>query len=153
MLKLLRCKPGGLRHYDRILIGYYLDGLTSQPLQELIITSFHKRDTQETQVQVIRGMINYASRQSGQDDEDVDGRDLDVDANYSGNSSSDKEDDTDDGMENERAYSDDEKVCRDVQELREMMTDLMQLKKASITTGTGAFARFTLEDVIPLVTP
>ncbi|KAG0644461.1 hypothetical protein HOY80DRAFT_1133074 [Tuber brumale] len=108
VLKLLQWKLSGPRHYDRILIGYYLDGLTRQRLRELSVMSFRTHESQETPVQVIKGVMwlatqlrikgyrNHDSGQGDEDDKDADGSDRDVDTNYAGASSSDEDNDDDD---------------------------------------------------------
>jgi len=62
VLRLLRRHPGGLQHYDKILIRYYLDGLASQRLRELTILSFLKPDSGETPYQVVKGVMLLAKQ-------------------------------------------------------------------------------------------
>lgn len=62
VLKLLQRKPKGLQSYDRILIGYYLDGLTSRRLRELAISRSSERDSHETPFQVVKSVMRLATR-------------------------------------------------------------------------------------------
>jgi len=62
VLKLLQRMPNGMQHYDNIVIGYYLDGLTSQRLRELATLSFRKRDTRETPFHVVKDVMRLATQ-------------------------------------------------------------------------------------------
>lgn len=62
ILKILQRTRVGLQHYDSIVIGYYLDGLTSQRLRGLAILSFCKRDSRETPFQVVKGVMRLATQ-------------------------------------------------------------------------------------------
>jgi len=103
VLKLLQRQPSGSRHYDRILVGYYLDGLKSKRLRELAVLAFRKRDSHETPSQVVKEVMRLAnelkvkgyrthSGRNGDDDDDDD--DNSVFSVF--NSSSDSESDEDD---------------------------------------------------------
>ncbi|RPA94224.1 hypothetical protein L873DRAFT_1466926 [Choiromyces venosus 120613-1] len=195
VLKLLQRKPSGLQHYDRILIGYYLDGLIGQRLRELATLSLRRRDSHETPFQVVKGVMRLAtqlkikgyrrhgSKHSDDEDEDEVDDDDDDDSDNTGTSGSDSESDDDScyghgrkkkqtrevakvkkagrkkgkrskskGRRNRKGHSDETTVRGEVSELREMMRDLMQMQKATITPTSGAVAKRTEEDVIPLDT-
>jgi len=62
VLKLLQWKPKGLQSYDRILIGYYLDGLTSRRPRELAILRSSEHDCCETPFQVVKSVMRLATR-------------------------------------------------------------------------------------------
>jgi len=62
VLKLLQRKPKGLQSYDRILIGYYLDGLTCRRLRELAISHSSGHDSCETPFQVVKSVMRLATR-------------------------------------------------------------------------------------------
>ncbi|RPA89676.1 hypothetical protein L873DRAFT_616940 [Choiromyces venosus 120613-1] len=79
VLKLLRRKPDGLHHYDKILIRYYIDGLESQRLREMAILSFLRADSHENPHQVVKGVMRLATqlrikgyKRHGSDDDDDD---------------------------------------------------------------------------------
>ena len=60
VIKLLQRMPSDLKRYDDIVIGYYLDGLTSQRLHDLAVSNFRKRDSCETPLQVVQNVIHLA---------------------------------------------------------------------------------------------
>ena len=107
VLKLLQRRPSGAQHYDRILITYYLDGLTSKRLRDLAILSFRRPDSTDTPFQVVKGVMllatqlkvkgsrRHGSRHSNDEDEDDDDDD-DDDKDDTATSSSDNDSDGDD---------------------------------------------------------
>lgn len=111
VLKLLQRKPNGSRHYDRVLVGYYLDGLKSQYLWGLAVLEFRKRDSHETPSQVVRevmplatelkikGYRKHSGKNSDNDDEDEDDNDNDDDDNDTATSDDDDDDDNDDNVD------------------------------------------------------
>ena len=60
VIKLLQRMPSDLKRYDDIVIGYYLDGLTSQRLCDLAVSIFRKRDSCETPLQVVQSFVHLA---------------------------------------------------------------------------------------------
>ena len=94
VLGLLQRHPGGLQHYDKILICYYLDGLASQRLRELAILSFLKPDSGETPYQVVKGTMRLAKQLRGKGYRKAGGR----------NSDDGTSDDDDDDYELTRFY-------------------------------------------------
>jgi len=62
VLKLLRRQPTGLQHYNRILSRYYIDGLASEQLHEMVILTFLKADSGETPYQVVKGVMRLATQ-------------------------------------------------------------------------------------------
>ncbi|KAG0124389.1 hypothetical protein HOY82DRAFT_617744 [Tuber indicum] len=107
VLKMLQRKSSRMDHYDRILIGYYLDGLSNRRLREMAILSFRRQDSQETPSQVVKGVIRLATqlrfkgyrkrsnRRSRDDDEDED-EDEGLSSDSADSSGSDGNDDDDD---------------------------------------------------------
>ena len=192
VLKLLQRQPSGSRHYDRILVGYYLDGLRSKRLRELAVLAFRKRDSRETPSHVVKEVMRlatelkvkgYRTHGGRNSDDDDDDEDDDEDSEDSDAESSDDDDDDDDndgyghGRKKRRArktaknkglnkkkgkkskskerkarkgQAEEATSSGEVQELREMMRELMQLQKTTLASGTGAAAGHTEADVIPL---
>jgi len=90
VLKLLNRKPSGLEPYDKILVGYYINGLASKRLRDLATVSYLKPDSRETPYQAVRGVMRLAEQLK------IKGYKSYIDANGDYDTSEDDEEDSND---------------------------------------------------------
>ena len=92
ILKILKRKPIDLDRYDKLLITYYIEGLTSRRLRETAILKFCGPDSTFTPVRAVKDMMRY-------------GRQI-KEKGYKRQDESDDDDDDDDGSSDEEDFSD-----------------------------------------------
>jgi len=102
VLKVLKRKPADLDRYDKLLITYYIDGLTSRRLREVVILKFCASDSTFTPVRAVKDMMRYGRRikergYKRQDDSDDDEDDEDDSSDEEESNDSDSDSDSDDG--------------------------------------------------------
>ncbi|RPA91053.1 hypothetical protein L873DRAFT_1872391 [Choiromyces venosus 120613-1] len=62
VLQVLRQKPPGQQQFDKIMIQYYIVGLTSQRLRDIAILTYLKTNSHESSQQVIKGIRQFATQ-------------------------------------------------------------------------------------------
>jgi len=177
VLKVLQRKPAKANHYDRILIRYYIEGLSSQRLREMAFMNFQKPDSKETPYKVVRGVMRLAAqwkmkgyRKEDDDlkssDEDEDSGDDDTDSYWDsddergcgqskkserrsrkGKKRSEKRRQSKTGKRNGRHEED--SVREEMRELRGMFRDLVKSQQAAPSNSGTLLSRPDAE-IIPL---
>ncbi|RPA91947.1 hypothetical protein L873DRAFT_1848045 [Choiromyces venosus 120613-1] len=148
VLKLLRRKPDGLHHYDKILICYYINGLESQRLWEMAILSFLRADSYENPHQVVKGVMQLATQLRiksykwyGSDDDDDD--------DMTPCEESSEVDESDDNSESDaEVYYSHSRRSKEAKS--EKKSGKKGLQKAATAMNLSAVTPQVEEDVIPL---
>jgi len=107
VIRFLQRTPRGLDRFNRIFISNYLDGLSSARLRELAISTFRRRDSSESPMEVVKGVMRLATqlkvrgyRKQGSrcydDDEEEEDDDYDYDSDEVPSSDEEDHDDDDD---------------------------------------------------------
>jgi len=106
VIRFLQCTPRGLDRFNRMFISNYLDGLSSARLRELAISTFRRRDSSESPMEVVKGVMRLATqlkvrgyRKQGSrryDDDEEEEDDDDDDSDEVPSSDEDDDDDDDD---------------------------------------------------------
>ena len=60
VINLVKWIPSDLKRYEDIVIGYYVDELTSQRSRDLAVSTFCKRDSWETPLHVVQSVVHLA---------------------------------------------------------------------------------------------
>ena len=106
VIRFLQRTPRGLDRFNRMFISNYLDGLSSAGLRELAISTFRRRDSSESPMEVVKGVMRLATqlkvrgyRKQGSrryDDDEEEEDDDDDDSDEVPSSDEDDDDDDDD---------------------------------------------------------